>query len=762
MKKLLFFLIFLFSIEIYSQEIPSDLPEELIEQLKLNSDDLINNNQPNFQDYSIDGISDESQIEEIDVTDSKIFGVNYIKSIPKSISATSDLPVPNDYVISLNDELKVILSGSKKNIYKLVVGLDGTILFPELGMIQVAGESFTDVKNKLQSLVSSSYIGVELDLSLSSLAAKKISILGAVKTPGTYLVNPFTTISNVLAYSGGIEDYSSLRNITLIRGNERFTFDLYDLLIFGDRSKDLNIKSGDTILVSPTTNHIEISGEVLRPKIYEYTEDDSFENLIEFALGFNAYAESENITSTVLENGRNYSMKVELNDMIGNKRLLSLYIGKQVTLKDKDLFVTGSGVTSGYYSTSGENFSDLLKKLKFSDDIYPFYAIYEQEFNSGLSRKTTAFSLADPSTYRNLKATKNSRLFFYNRDYILDSYKTKIEASAEDADPEIIEAAEAYDEENPALESDYAQIFLPGNNIRLPVIGKLSPKQIHLFLGGNESVDLENVAVITTESSSSNSYNLLFDSSNLVAISFPPVRQNLIEVSISGEVRNPGTFLVSGSTKLTELYILSGGFLSNSFQGGIRLFREDVKEKQIKALREAKALLTDSLVQKSASVSERGAIDIEAVLELADLVEPTGRVAGDFSENSDIANKFILKDGDTIFVPAVSVEVTVQGEVLNSSSFIFDADMDYNDYIEASGGYTSFANKRAAFIIRANGESTPVGNNIFSGQAQIYAGDTIVIPRDLNQLEALPLISMATKIISDIAFSAASLNAIQD
>tara|TARA_B100000676_G_scaffold299016_1_gene342744 strand:- start:1983 stop:2453 length:471 start_codon:yes stop_codon:yes gene_type:complete len=155
-------------------------------------------------------------------------------------------------------------------------------------------------------------------------------------------------------------------------------------------------------------------------------------------------------------------------------------------------------------------------------------------------------------------------------------------------------------------------------------------------------------------------------------------------------------------------------------------------------------------------------VDIQAIIELADLIEPTGRVAGDFSENSDIASNFILKDGDIINVPAISVEVTVQGEVLNSSSFIFDSDMDYNDYIKASGGYTSFADRRTAFVIRANGESTPVGNNMFSGQVKIYPGDTIVIPRNLDQLEALPLISMATKIISDIAFSAASLNAIQD
>ena len=44
-----------------------------------------------------------------------------------------------------------------------------------------------------------------IDLSLKNLSAKKISIVGAVNNPGTYLVNPFTTISNALAYSGGIQ-----------------------------------------------------------------------------------------------------------------------------------------------------------------------------------------------------------------------------------------------------------------------------------------------------------------------------------------------------------------------------------------------------------------------------------------------------------------------------------------------------------------------------------------------------------------------------
>ena len=99
---------------------------------------------------------------------------------------------------------------------------------------------------------------------------------------------------------------------------------------------------------------------------------------------------------------------------------------------------------------------------------------------------------------------------------------------------------------------------------------------------------------------------------------------------------------------------------------------------------------------------------------------------------------------------------------MNSSSFVYEEDMKYQDYIDAAGGFSDYADKRGVFIIKANGLSTTMGSNIFSGQETIEPGDTIVVPRNLDQLEALPMISMATKIIADIAFSAASLNAIQD
>ena len=167
------------------------------------------------------------------------------------------------------------------------VQLDGTVFFPELGSISVVGESFQDIKDKFRNLIEQSYIGVSIDLSLKDLSAKKITIVGAVNSPGTYLVNPFTTISNSLAYSGGIQQIGSLRNIRLIKPNgNNFSFDLYDLLINGNRTNDLTIESGDVIVVGAASKFISITGMVKRPGSYEILPGEDLSDLLNFALGF--------------------------------------------------------------------------------------------------------------------------------------------------------------------------------------------------------------------------------------------------------------------------------------------------------------------------------------------------------------------------------------------------------------------------------------------------------------------------------------------
>ena len=157
-------------------------------------------------------------------------------------------------------------------------------MIPEVGSVQVVGNTFKELKDKLQNIFDVSFVGVDVNVNIKDLSAKKITIIGAVKNPGTYLVNPFTTISSSLAYSGGLEDYASLRNIQVVSVNQNnHVFDLYDLLINGDRSDDIGLSAGDTVIIGATTNHVTLQGEVIRPKVYEYFTDDKYLNLIEFA-----------------------------------------------------------------------------------------------------------------------------------------------------------------------------------------------------------------------------------------------------------------------------------------------------------------------------------------------------------------------------------------------------------------------------------------------------------------------------------------------
>ena len=79
--------------------------------------------------------------------------------MPTSLSAVGDLPLPNDYKISIKDEFRVILTGAKDAVFDLDVELDGTILFPEIGSVAVAGLRLATLK-KLAILLTKHILGL--------------------------------------------------------------------------------------------------------------------------------------------------------------------------------------------------------------------------------------------------------------------------------------------------------------------------------------------------------------------------------------------------------------------------------------------------------------------------------------------------------------------------------------------------------------------------------------------------------------------------
>ena len=152
-----------------------------------------------------------------------------------------------------------------------------------IGDVQIAGLTLEQVNMKVNEIYSKTSLGTEVIISMQDLQPFQVFVLGAAKNPGAYTVNPLTTASNLLILSGGVEDYGSLRNMQIKRGEESYPFDFYKQLIFGDRSGDKTLRPGDTVFIPPAINFVEVKGKVNRPLTYEIKKTDTISDILTFA-----------------------------------------------------------------------------------------------------------------------------------------------------------------------------------------------------------------------------------------------------------------------------------------------------------------------------------------------------------------------------------------------------------------------------------------------------------------------------------------------
>ena len=688
-------------------------------------------------------------LKEIEESSTRIrsFGYDFIARSPTSIIATGDLPLPNDYRISLSDVIGVVLSGQKDEIFDMKVQLDGTVFFPELGSVSVAGESFEDIKIKFRNLIEQAYIGVSIDLSLKDLSAKKITIVGAVNNPGTYLVNPFTTISNSLAYSGGIQEIGSLRNIRLIRSNGKsFSFDLYDLLIYGDRKNDITIESGDVIIVDPAIKFIDIYGMVKRPATYEILPGEDLSDLLEFALGFSGGANIKKITLETLDL-ETYSIKNIITDDTshGLENIMTVNVYPFQSDNTSNINVEGAVEEPGYYKLEDyETLEQLINDLNFVD-VYPWMAVLEQFDKNNLIKTSTLFSLKDPNTYKSIKLLPNSKLFFAN-----------IDARVFDGEALTLGLIEDY-----KLNINHKQ-----GTFNLPVYGRYSVKSFIDLLGLDMSdvnseatyiSPLENI-VITDDYES-----MQFSAAKYNTLSFRSPVDNLITVSISGAVDYPGSYTMQSNSTLQDLYSIVGRFKNEAFLDGVIFTRESIRERQIEAIQKSQEDLNNALLVSAQKGQNIG--DVSIIRALSERIEPEnlGRIAGNFSPNSTTSLNTILVDGDRVIVPTNPNTINVLGEVLNPIAFEYSKSLNINSAIAGAGGFQDFADKRKVYVIKANGLIERANRSVFVKNVDLEPGDTIIVPRKIiTNNPGIDALLPITKILSDLAFSAAALESLSD
>ena len=153
-----------------------------------------------------------------------------------------------------------------------------------MGPVGLAGLSYSEAKDMLQARISAQIIGTQVSISMGSLRSMQVFVLGEAFKPGAYTVSSLSTITHALVSSGGVSDIGSLRRIQLKRkGKVIAELDLYDLLMKGDTSGDIRVQASDVIYIPTVGSLASVSGQVLRPAIYELLGDERVLDLVELA-----------------------------------------------------------------------------------------------------------------------------------------------------------------------------------------------------------------------------------------------------------------------------------------------------------------------------------------------------------------------------------------------------------------------------------------------------------------------------------------------
>lgn len=240
-------------------------------------------------------------------------------------------------------------------------------------------------------------------------------------------------------------------------------------------------------------------------------------------------------------------------------------------------------------------------------------------------------------------------------------------------------------------------------------------------------------------------------------------------VTLSGEVKFPGNYVLKEQETLADLIQRAGGFTNQAFIRGTILQRQALLDKQNQELEKMRYQLESILAQnaskKTSMTSSEATEQLSKILQQANQAKATGRLSLVNRDENYYAvfSSVLLQDQDKVYVPEEPRTVSVIGEVFATQTFNFDGNMDASDYIQMAGGPNSLADMDRAYIVKASGRVVPLQQSGFfyaSARAEIDQGDVIVIPMDVEKLQPLELWKEVATIAGQVGLALASFNAV--
>jgi polysaccharide export outer membrane protein len=513
------------------------------------------------------------------------FGLTLFDANISTFAPVSVMPVPDNYILSVDDELQIQLYGKQSSELMLSINRDGRIVIPDVGPVSVGGLSFSQARALITERVRQSIIGVEAAVSMGPLRTINIFVVGEAKYPGAYAVSALTTVTQALFVAGGVSDIGSLREITVKRAGKTVSeFDLYDLLLRGDSRSDIHLQNGDVVFVAPVKAMAEVKGEVKRPALYELKPSDTLSSLLSMAGGAAAGASSR---TAVLERFSNNARSLQNLDLTNNTVKQQavqngdvLRIAAASTQIQNQIIVAGAAARPGFYAWhDGIRITDLIRH--HWSDLLPTaelnYALIVREATPGTISELLHFSpakaLAAPGSADDLQlAPRDKVLLFHHADqmysrnklnqYLRDTILAKIDDNQD-------QRWLMQDLSNAALEKVQASELPPQLIVAdAPANGAATTEGAVLTKTQQDELLLAELKNLFNDIFSDNDKLQLSQHLNRTELLYPVLKQlkmqarvdnSLALISVTGAVRVPGEYPLTRNAKVADLINAAGG-----------------------------------------------------------------------------------------------------------------------------------------------------------------------------------------------------------
>ncbi|MAD90195.1 MAG: polysaccharide biosynthesis protein [Pseudoalteromonas sp.] len=353
----------------------------------------------------------------------KPFGYELFSGEPSTFSPVDNVSVPADYIIGRGDTINVNLYGKESASHTLVVDNEGRLTIPDFSPVQVAGVTYGEFKQLIKNKISQEAIGLNVFVSMAELRSMRIMVVGEAYKPGSYTVSALSTVTHALHASGGLTEIASLRNIQVKRNNKTVSkLDLYDLLLNGDASGDITLRSGDVIFIPSVGPQVTVKGAVKREGIFELAKSDTKESLVKMFGGFKENAFTKQVQVRRIKNGAK-SLAISADFSNSNSNFIpqggDTFTVQEVNKEVVDsVTLIGAVVRPGVYEWQPNLTVDkLLHNLKA--DLLPqadySYALIVREKTEIGDVEVIQFSLAEALKNKDILLNKNDEVYVFSR-----------------------------------------------------------------------------------------------------------------------------------------------------------------------------------------------------------------------------------------------------------------------------------------------------------------------------------------------------------